>query len=68
MIVLKVNRDGDQWIKRLKEEYMALIKYVELNKADDNDWFKIEMKDQLGTKFNNIVIVDGLVNVGTFTI
>jgi hypothetical protein len=29
---------------------MALIKYVELNKADDNDWFKIEMKDQLGTK------------------
>ena len=35
----------DSFIPRLKEEYMALIKYVELNKADDNDWFKIEMKD-----------------------
>ena len=37
--------DKENWIKRLKEEYIALIKYVEINKADDNDWFKIEMKD-----------------------
>jgi hypothetical protein len=37
------------WIDRLKEEYMALIKYVEINKADDNDWFKIEANKE-GTK------------------
>lgn len=29
------------WIDRLKEEYMALIKYIELNKQDDMEWFKI---------------------------
>eukprot|EP01126_Amoeba_proteus_P016537 TRINITY_DN17679_c0_g1_i2.p1 TRINITY_DN17679_c0_g1~~TRINITY_DN17679_c0_g1_i2.p1 ORF type:complete len:175 (+),score=20.04 TRINITY_DN17679_c0_g1_i2:35-526(+) len=34
-------RDGE-WIKRLEQEYAALIKYVQLNKGQDNDWFKIE--------------------------
>ena len=38
-----------KWIERLKEEYIALIKYIELNKADDNDWFKIESNKD-GTK------------------
>ncbi|CEO98064.1 Ubiquitin-fold modifier-conjugating enzyme 1 [Plasmodiophora brassicae] len=34
-------RDADQWIERLKEEYRALIKYVQINKDADSDWFKI---------------------------
>ncbi|CAH8522312.1 unnamed protein product [Schistosoma guineensis] len=42
--------DGDMWIQRLKEEYQALIKYVENNKAADNDWFRIE-SNQLGTRW-----------------
>ena len=32
---------------RLKEEYMALIKYAELNKAEDNDQFKIQSNKDL---------------------
>jgi ufm1-conjugating enzyme 1 len=32
----------DKWMERLKEEYLVLIKYIEMNKKDDNDWFKIE--------------------------
>lgn len=35
-------RDGDMWMQRLKEEYLSLIKYVENNKAADNDWFRLE--------------------------
>ncbi|KJE95940.1 ubiquitin-fold modifier-conjugating enzyme 1 [Capsaspora owczarzaki ATCC 30864] len=35
-------RDGDAWILRLKEEYAALIKYVQNNKEADNDWFRLE--------------------------
>lgn len=43
--LLKTNagpRDKDLWPTRLKEEYMSLIKYVENNKAADNDWFRLE--------------------------
>ncbi|KAL3223191.1 hypothetical protein MRX96_027793 [Rhipicephalus microplus] len=32
-------RDKDLWPSRLKEEYQALIKYVQNNKENDNDWF-----------------------------
>ena len=34
-------RDGEAWVSRLKEEYQALIGYVQSNKANDNDWFTI---------------------------
>lgn len=34
-------RDKEEWPKRLKEEYAALIKFVQLNKASDQDWFTI---------------------------
>ncbi|OQR99148.1 Ufm1-conjugating enzyme 1 [Achlya hypogyna] len=34
-------RDGAAWIDRLKEEYTALIQYVQMNKDADNDWFTI---------------------------
>eukprot|EP00252_Welwitschia_mirabilis_P018523 TRINITY_DN41154_c0_g1_i1.p1 TRINITY_DN41154_c0_g1~~TRINITY_DN41154_c0_g1_i1.p1 ORF type:complete len:174 (+),score=4.50 TRINITY_DN41154_c0_g1_i1:140-661(+) len=34
-------RDGAQWTQRLKEEYQSLIKYMSINKANDNDWFRI---------------------------
>ncbi|KAF2073891.1 hypothetical protein CYY_004815 [Polysphondylium violaceum] len=43
-------RDGDQWIERLKEEYQALIGYVEINKKADNDWFTIE-SNPMGTRW-----------------
>ena len=39
----------EKWLERVKEEYMALIKLVELNKSQDNDWFKIE-SDKEGKK------------------
>jgi len=43
-------RDGADWIDRLKEEFAALIKLVEINKENDNDWFKIEASED-GTKW-----------------
>ena len=42
-------RDGDLWLDRLKEEYQALIRYVENNKSADNDWFRLESNTQ-GTR------------------
>eukprot|EP01006_Ploeotia_vitrea_P012228 TRINITY_DN32482_c0_g1_i1.p3 TRINITY_DN32482_c0_g1~~TRINITY_DN32482_c0_g1_i1.p3 ORF type:complete len:171 (+),score=91.43 TRINITY_DN32482_c0_g1_i1:22-534(+) len=38
-------RDKEAWVPRLKEELSALIKYVEFNKQNDNDWFRIEPVD-----------------------
>uniref|UniRef100_A0A3B4WDN6 Ubiquitin-fold modifier-conjugating enzyme 1 n=1 Tax=Seriola lalandi dorsalis TaxID=1841481 RepID=A0A3B4WDN6_SERLL len=35
-------RDRTLWPQRLKEEYQALIQFVEQNKAADNDWFRLE--------------------------
>merc|ERR1712146_44979 len=35
-------RDGAKWNERLKEEFEALIYYVQRNKTLDNDWFNIE--------------------------
>mmetsp|Transcript_44318 Transcript_44318/g.73837 ORF Transcript_44318/g.73837 Transcript_44318/m.73837 type:complete len:175 (-) Transcript_44318:185-709(-) len=43
-------RDGEEWVKRLKEEYKALITYVQSNKANDNDWFTISSNKE-GTKW-----------------
>merc|ERR1719183_902114 len=43
-------RDGEEWVKRLKEEYKALITYVQNNKANDNDWFTISSNKE-GTKW-----------------
>ena len=45
----KLRRDKD-WVNRLKEEYLALIKYIEINKKEENDWFKIE-SDKEGIKW-----------------
>mmetsp|Transcript_7622 Transcript_7622/g.8682 ORF Transcript_7622/g.8682 Transcript_7622/m.8682 type:complete len:174 (+) Transcript_7622:29-550(+) len=44
-------RDGPQWIARLKQELNALIKYVQLNKSSDNDWFLIE-SNKTGTRWS----------------
>jgi hypothetical protein len=35
----------------LKEELSALIAYVNKNKAEDNDWFKIAPQDKTGTQW-----------------
>ena len=35
-------KDGEKWIERLKEEYLALIQYIKINKQEDNEWFHIE--------------------------
>ncbi|CAL1545502.1 unnamed protein product, partial [Lymnaea stagnalis] len=43
-------RDGDLWIPRLKEEYQALIQYVQNNKESDNDWFRLESNKE-GTRW-----------------
>mmetsp|Transcript_4343 Transcript_4343/g.5988 ORF Transcript_4343/g.5988 Transcript_4343/m.5988 type:complete len:227 (-) Transcript_4343:357-1037(-) len=43
-------RDGQKWVQRLKEEYQALITYVQMNKEADNDWFNIE-SNKLGTRW-----------------
>eukprot|EP00918_Siedleckia_nematoides_P037653 GHVU01081676.1.p1 GENE.GHVU01081676.1~~GHVU01081676.1.p1 ORF type:complete len:150 (+),score=19.87 GHVU01081676.1:34-483(+) len=38
--------NDSQWIERLKEEYTVLIQYVNMNKANDMDWFNIEPNDK----------------------
>ncbi|XP_062453891.1 ubiquitin-fold modifier-conjugating enzyme 1 [Rhea pennata] len=43
-------RDQELWVQRLKEEYQALIKYVENNKNADNDWFRLESNKE-GTRW-----------------
>ena len=43
-------RDSEQWPTRLKEEYQSLIKYVSTNKAQDNDWFRLESNKE-GTRW-----------------
>jgi len=43
-------RESDLWIKRLKEEYTALIKYVQINKEAGNDWFILE-SNKNGTRW-----------------
>ena len=43
-------RDKEVWPTRLKEEYVSLIKYVENNKADGSDWFRLESNKE-GTKW-----------------
>ncbi|KAK6746448.1 hypothetical protein RB195_012507 [Necator americanus] len=43
-------RDGDLWIERLKEEYQAIIKFVQNNKESDSDWFRLESSAD-GTKW-----------------
>jgi ufm1-conjugating enzyme 1 len=36
------------WMDRLKEEFSALIHYVQLNKSEGNDWFMLENDDENG--------------------
>ncbi|CAD5124229.1 DgyrCDS12524 [Dimorphilus gyrociliatus] len=43
-------RDGDLWRQRLKEEYQALIEYVNKNKQEDNHWFMLE-SNEIGTRW-----------------
>ncbi|KAG8461809.1 hypothetical protein KFE25_001427 [Diacronema lutheri] len=47
-------RDGDEWMNRLKEEYVALIAYQKMNKEAGNDWFTIE-SNKTGTKWTGKV-------------
>jgi ufm1-conjugating enzyme 1 len=39
------------WSDRLREEYIALITYVELCKEQDNEWFNIE-PDETGINWS----------------
>lgn len=51
--LLKTNsgpRDRELWVQRLREEYVSLIRYVENNKAADNDWFRLESNRE-GTRW-----------------
>ncbi|VDN02206.1 unnamed protein product [Thelazia callipaeda] len=43
-------RDGDLWIQRLKEEYEGLIAFINKNKANGSDWFRLESNGD-GTKW-----------------
>ncbi|KAK4805121.1 hypothetical protein SAY86_004938 [Trapa natans] len=43
-------RDG-AWAQRLKEEYKALIAYTQMNKSNDNDWFRISAANPEGTRW-----------------
>jgi ufm1-conjugating enzyme 1 len=42
-------RDKEGWQNRLKEELQALIKYIEINKSSDLDWFTIKPSNKEGT-------------------
>ncbi|KAI4389485.1 hypothetical protein MLD38_001707 [Melastoma candidum] len=42
---------GGAWTQRLKEEYRALIAYTQMNKSNDNDWFRISAANPEGTRW-----------------
>lgn len=44
-------RDGAPWTQRLKEEYKSLIAYTQMNKSNDNDWFRISAANPEGTRW-----------------
>lgn len=44
-------RDGAAWTQRLKEEYKSLITYTQMNKSNDNDWFRISAANPEGTRW-----------------
>ena len=48
-------RDGEDWIKRVKEEYKALIQYQQVNKEAGNEWFTIEAANKTGTRWQGKV-------------
>ena len=55
MLTVKAGpRDGEEWIKRIKEEYTALITYQKVNKEAGNEWFTIE-SNKLGTRWTGKV-------------
>ena len=55
MLTVKAGpRDGEEWIKRIKEEYTALITYQRVNKEAGNEWFTIE-SNKLGTRWTGKV-------------
>ena len=41
-------REKEAWVQRLKEEYKALIMYVENNKKSDTDWFRYAQGEPSG--------------------
>ncbi len=41
---------GYDWLN-IQEEYTALIKYIQLGKENDTDWFKIESNKEVGAFF-----------------
>eukprot|EP00124_Ichthyophonus_hoferi_P004941 Ihof_evm3s619 gene=Ihof_evmTU3s619 len=43
-------RDKEAWVQRLKEEYEALIKYIQMNKMADSDWFRVSSNEK-GTRW-----------------
>jgi len=50
VLTTKAGPRDKEWKQRLKEEYVAFIKLVELNQEDDNEWFQIEPNEE-GTKW-----------------
>merc|ERR1711871_916022 len=55
MLTVKAGpRDGDDWVKRMKEELMALIQYQKVNKEAGNEWFTIE-SNPTGTRWTGKV-------------
>ncbi|RMB88250.1 hypothetical protein DUI87_35362 [Hirundo rustica rustica] len=50
-------RDREGWAERLREEYRALIQYVENNKRADTDWFRLESNPE-GTRGGKICLSD----------
>jgi ufm1-conjugating enzyme 1 len=43
-------RNAKAWQARLKQEYVAIIKLVKMNKANDEDWFSIQ-SNKIGTRW-----------------
>ncbi|KAF7638338.1 Ubiquitin-fold modifier-conjugating enzyme 1 [Meloidogyne graminicola] len=44
-------RDGPLWLERLKEEYNCLITFINNNKENDSDWFRLESNSD-GTRWS----------------
>jgi len=51
LLTVSASPRDKNWEDRLKEEFISLIKYIELLKEEDTEWFEVNPIDKTGVKW-----------------